>query len=1148
MPAQTRTASRAEFSKKEQQFCDLLEQVAAWHHSTLARRGSGYLGRVGAFEWNARLGELTCPVQGRARRPYTVTFEFQEDEFDPQGFAGCICTCPYSGGLDACKHTYAATLKLLERLRDPRDPIREQLFGGRQGRRNNATLEILDDFLRRQREQARVAETEPATRLIYRVSICLTDPDSPLDIAPYEQKISKTTGRWTKGRKVSWERFAAESELLKTPADRKLRDVIARGIERPFGFGYRYPYGYHTFGLSTANMIDALRALVGHPFVFGVEKPDQTLEIANGELGLAVRREGQALRLVPTINGENSYKLLQITNNDDDPVGIIAVHDTEPRIVVAGDEPETIELATELMQHGRPVPKKQQTDLLERLAGIQAVVPLSLPEDLRGEESQADGRIRLRLTPTEPAGLTAELKVRPGETTSLYDPGHGPPQVAGVREGKQLVLQRQLDEEARRAAEIVSQLSLDRHWELDRGRWRIADDEDALELLVAIQELDDDDLIVEWPDGKGWSVSRPASPAALRVEIEDRQDWFGLSGSIEIDGEQVPLSQILSALRKGQRFVPLGPGRWARLTQALRQRLAQLDDVVHETRGRMELDLTAAPVVQELVDDDSVLKASRRWKETLERLESASNLNPEPPVTLAAELRDYQLEGFRWMRRLAEWGVGACLADDMGLGKTVQTLAVLVDRMEEGPALVVAPTSVGFNWARETERFAPTLRPILYHESDRDSVLAELSEGDVLIASYGLLQRDIDRLSQVSWGTFVLDEAQRIKNSQTKTARASRQIDAKWSLALTGTPLENHLGEFWSIFRTISPGLLGSWERFKERFAEPIERQRDASRRRALAHLARPFLLRRTKGEVLDELPSRTEINRAAELSEEERRRYDEARLRAVAELVQEADDGDDQRFQVLAALTRLRQLSCHPGLVDESWTGSSAKLELFLEIVEELREGGHRALVFSQFTQHLALLRKALEDRGVLYEYLDGQTPVKERVKRVDSFQAGHGEMFLISLKAGGAGLNLTGADYVIHMDPWWNPAVEDQATDRAHRIGQTRPVTVYRLVAKDTIEEQILALHADKRQLVAGVLDGADVAGKLSTQELVNLIRGEKAEAADSSDSATMPRREAAPNSEGSSSSGNGRGPRPRGAKRKTAAAPKPNGSGKK
>jgi SNF2 family DNA or RNA helicase len=460
---------------------------------------------------------------------------------------------------------------------------------------------------------------------------------------------------------------------------------------------------------------------------------------------------------------------------------------------------------------------------------------------------------------------------------------------------------------------------------------------------------------------------------------------------------------------------------------------------------------------------------------------------------LQAELRDYQVAGYQWLSKLSQWGLGGCLADDMGLGKTVQTLGVLLDRAEQGATLIVAPTSVGINWVRETERFAPSLKPHLYREHDRDHLIQTAGPGELIITSYQLLQRDIERVASRSWATLVLDEAQYIKNFQTKTNQAVRRLDVDWCVALSGTPLENHLGELWSLMRVLCPGLLGSWERFRQRFGEPIERDKNRERLQALGHVVRPFILRRTKQEVLTELPPRTEVVLTAELSPAERKRYDAARIAALDELTSKRGDENEQqrRIRVLSWLTRLRQLACHPGLVDPRWNKSSAKLDLFLETVNELRDNNHRALVFSQFVQHLSLLRAALDKQGIKYQYLDGSTPPQRRQEAVDAFQSGSGDLFLISLKAGGTGLNLTAADYVLHLDPWWNPAVEDQATDRAHRIGQLRPVTVYRLVAKDTIEEQILAMHEDKRELLAGVLDGADRAAKMSTQELVDLIR---------------------------------------------------------
>jgi SNF2 family DNA or RNA helicase len=360
--------------------------------------------------------------------------------------------------------------------------------------------------------------------------------------------------------------------------------------------------------------------------------------------------------------------------------------------------------------------------------------------------------------------------------------------------------------------------------------------------------------------------------------------------------------------------------------------------------------------------------------------------------------------------------------------------------------------------------------------------------------SYGLLVRDVASLGAISFGTLVVDEAQALKNPNTRRARAARTLNAGFRIALSGTPLENHLGELWSLFAVIFPGLLGSWEQFRERYAAPIERCGDHDASAALSRVLRPFLLRRTKQEVARELPSRTEIQVPVVLSREEWTLYEDARLAAVAEVNAQAGDVRDEqrRFQVLAALTRLRLLASHPRLYDGQSNVASSKLRRLLELLEELRSEGHRALVFSQFTTHLALVREELERAGFTYQYLDGSTPAGERARRIEAFQGGEGVVFLISLKAGGTGINLTAADYVIHLDPWWNPAVEDQATDRAHRIGQARPVTVYRLVARGTIEEQILLLHQDKRALVAGVLEGADGAARLTAKELMALLAG--------------------------------------------------------
>ena len=470
---------------------------------------------------------------------------------------------------------------------------------------------------------------------------------------------------------------------------------------------------------------------------------------------------------------------------------------------------------------------------------------------------------------------------------------------------------------------------------------------------------------------------------------------------------------------------------------------------------------------------------------------AAEAWEPTLPEGFDAVLRDYQRVGFVWMARLARWAPGACLADDMGLGKTVQTLALLAHRAPLGPALVVAPTSVGFGWLREAARFAPNLRVRAWRGADRVRAgLADLGPGDVLVTSWDLLSRDADPkdgLASVPFATFVMDEAQAIKNADTARAKAAATIQAGFRLALSGTPVENRVSELWALFRVIAPGLLGSWPRFRARFGVAIERDGDDQRRRALSQLIRPFLLRRLKRDVAKELPPRTDIVLEVELSAEEQRLYDAARVVIAQEL---AATDRPQHIQVLAAISHLRQLACHPRLLDPTSTLGSAKLVRLRELVAELRAEGHRVLVFSQFTRQLALVREALTEDGVRLRYLDGSTPEATRRAEVDAFQAGDGDVFLLSLKAGGTGITLTAATYVIHLDPWWNPAVEDQASDRAHRIGQRQPVTVYRLVSRGTIEEKILALHAEKRALVEGLLEGVGQGGALSVEELMALL----------------------------------------------------------
>ncbi|MEL7161930.1 MAG: SNF2-related protein, partial [Bacteroidota bacterium] len=415
--------------------------------------------------------------------------------------------------------------------------------------------------------------------------------------------------------------------------------------------------------------------------------------------------------------------------------------------------------------------------------------------------------------------------------------------------------------------------------------------------------------------------------------------------------------------------------------------------------------------------------------------------------------------------------------------------AMLAARADQGPSLVIAPASVTRNWLSETERFAPSLVPVLIASGADTPLLSQLGTGDLALVSYGLLPFIGEELTEIDWANIILDEAQAIKNAATKRAKTVQQLRGDFKLATTGTPIENHLGELWSLFRFLNPGLLGGKTAFNEKYNRPIARDGDEDRRNALKNLVKPFILRRRKDEVLTELPPKTEIVLNVNLSEEEKALYEAMRRNAVREIA--AADEQQKRFTVLAQLTKLRQAACHPRLVRPHSKLGSAKLELVGETLLEILESGHKALIFSQFVKHLKIVENWVKGQGIAYQYLDGSTPGKKRAESVEAFQAGEGQVFLISLKAGGTGLNLTAADYVLHLDPWWNPAAEDQASDRAHRIGQQRPVTVYRFVSAGTIEEQIIALHAEKRDLADQILAGTGQAGALSVEDIMGMLR---------------------------------------------------------
>jgi superfamily II DNA or RNA helicase len=589
------------------------------------------------------------------------------------------------------------------------------------------------------------------------------------------------------------------------------------------------------------------------------------------------------------------------------------------------------------------------------------------------------------------------------------------------------------------------------------------------------------------------------APLTAFAKVTSGMDWLNVKLAFQADGVAVDRDELRRCLAEGKKYVRLEDGSFAAFdpdkVQAMLDREIELLTAADKAG---KLPLSHAGRVQELLGHVDKSTVASKTKKLFEQLGAIDQIEKaKKPRTLKAKLRPYQEDGLSWLKFIHEIRSGGVLADDMGLGKTVQTIALFcaVKASEKKiRTLIVAPTSVVRNWEREIERFAPTLGVVMWHGADRRQNEEEAKEAEVLITSYALLRRDIEFLQTLELDYAVLDEAQHIKNPQSATAQAAKQLRTERRLALTGTPIENRLSEIWSIFDFVSPGLLGPLDKFEQRFARPIEQgdYKTAQRLRAVIH---PFILRRTKLEVAKDLPEKIEMDQVCELIGDQRAVYAQVAREVRAQVMGEVEKVGVARsqIQILAGLTKLRQAACDPrllGLPREFSDDDSGKLQALMELLHNAVDGGHKVLVFSQFVQMLKLIEKAMKADDINYEYLDGST--KDRAERIERFQEDPTvSCFLISLKAGGTGLNLTAADTVVHFDPWWNPAVERQAEDRAHRIGQSRVVNVYRLVAAGTIEEKILELKAKKRELVDSVLmEDAGGAKKLTKTDLEELF----------------------------------------------------------
>jgi superfamily II DNA or RNA helicase len=680
-----------------------------------------------------------------------------------------------------------------------------------------------------------------------------------------------------------------------------------------------------------------------------------------------------------------------------------------------------------------------------------------------------------------PAGLVARVWFEYGDwRAAIGAPGD---RVVDWQERKLLL--RDLEAERRRAVELV-ELGFrgpslrDDLGEADRGAPVTLG---AKRLPDAVRGLLD----------RGWRVEAAGKPyralPRFQARVKSGIDWFDLELELSFDGKVAALPALLRALHARERAVVLDDGSVGLLPEDWLARWGLLGELAAGKGEALRFKRSELPVLAALVEGIDGCDYDAAFERLTRELEAGGAPAPvEPPASFEGELRPYQRMGLGWLGWLERTGFGGCLADDMGLGKTVQVLAFLLQKRKgKLPSLVVAPRSVLFNWAHEAARFAPGLRVHTHWGPDRRPAEQGFAGCDLVLTTYATLRLDAAALASQRFRFVILDEAQAVKNAESRTAKSVRALVAEHRLALTGTPVENHLGELVSLFDFLNPGMLGRARGLRSAVSK--SGSLDLGSAELLARAVRPFILRRTKAEVAPELPERVEQTLYVELSEAERTKYDELRLyyRASVQKKVEVLGLERSAPHVLAALLRLRQAACHLALLDPKHAGAgSAKLETLMEQLAQVLEGGHKALVFSQFTTLLSIVRGELEARGMAYEYLDGKT--RDRAARVERFQrdAACG-VFLVSLKAGGVGINLTSADYVFILDPWWNPAVEAQAIDRAHRIGQTKRVVAYRLLARDTVEEKVEELQQRKRELARAVLGAtADFGGKLTREDL--------------------------------------------------------------
>ena len=1064
------------------------------------QRGRSYFvsGAVRLIEGDA--DHVVATVQGSRR--YDVEISAGEVLVDTS------CTCPFfSRDYEPCKHIWATALAAEQKgyvgiardlADDDFDPVIEREFPSKEpGRLEKRPvgadwkydLQKLRAAVGSRESQSRTAETSER-QLVY-----LIDIDNSVDtqklIVEIARRERKKDGSW--GKLKTSKLYGRDIHTLQDETDRRILAILF-GVRQEVTYGYSaYDYessgAYFTLPETLWDLVLPLMCSTGHCFFQRQDAVDERIPVQwdprePWEFVIEVTSEPHRERY--NINGflqRGETRIDVMTPELLIPGALMSYEQTVARINDHG----AFDWITLLRERGPlSVPQPERDLFLEDFLRFPRRPELILPEELKFETCAPPPKPRLVVKPGEPRLWDARPRLT-GELLFDYEGvivEHGRPGDAIYNKEARQLLNRDLNAEAS-AAKRLSQLGL------RKDRWRETSKFDLYPELLpkAVRILTQEAWRIE-AEGKLYRAA-----ANVRMEVISGVDWFELGGIAEFGDVTVSVPKLLRALKHGEDTVRLDDGTFGIVPEEWMKKYRLLAELGTMEQNRIRFTRPQAGLLDALLAAEPV-KIDAAFDRIRRELQEFSGVEPaHPPPGFTGELRHYQREGLGWLLFLQRFGFGGCLADDMGLGKTVQVLALLESRRalrakkgnDPAASLVVVPRSLVFHWKAEAVRFTPKLRILDHTGALRSKPGEHFEDYDVVLTTYGTLRRDALHFKDQTFDCCILDEAQAIKNSGTLSAKAARLLKAKHRLAMSGTPVENHLGELWSLFEFLNPGMLGSASVFGA-----VRQDASAATRNVLARALKPFILRRTKGEVARELPAKVEQTIFCDLKPPERKMYNELRDYYRTRLLKNNGEQPAGRvkFQALEALLRLRQAACHVGLIDKNKTGeSSAKLETLFAQLEQVLEEGHKTLVFSQFTSLLALVRNRLDRDKIPYVYLDGKT--RDREARVEQFQ--HDEstrIFLISLKAGGLGLNLHAAEYVYLLDPWWNPAVEAQAIDRAHRIGQTRQVFAYRLIARDTVEEKVLALQRTKRDLADAIITADNSLLQSLTREDLELL----------------------------------------------------------